>query len=259
MDLINKVIESDVFMFLKEVDDDSIDLLLTDPPYGMGIDKWDFFENEKLYFEFIEKFLDSAIPKLKITGSIYLFNNAYNSAFILKSLVDKKLHYQNWITWYKKDGFTAIKKRYNRTQETCLFFTKSDKYTFNFDEIRVPYESEGRINAAKKKGILKNGKRWFPNEKGKLCNDVWEFSSEKNRNKVNGKIVKQFHSTQKPLEMFKRIISASSNPGDIILDPFMGSGTTAIACKQMNRNFLGCDSNKEYVDYANNILENLEN
>jgi site-specific DNA-methyltransferase (adenine-specific) len=258
MEMINNVIHSDVFEYLMKVEDNSVDLILTDPPYGIGIDDWDIFENEEEYFNFIYSFIELSLPKLKENGSLYLFNNAYNSAYVLQFLVKKGLLFQNWITWYKKDGFTSLKKRYNRTQETCLFFSKTKNYTFNYDDIRIPYESKSRIEAAKTKGILKNGKRWFPNENGKLCNDVWEFSSEKNRNKVNGKIVKQFHSTQKPLEMIKRIIIASSNKGDLILDPFMGSGTTAIACKSLGRNFLGCDSNLEYVEYANNILTKIE-
>jgi len=256
MNLLNKIVQSDVFEYLDLIENQSVELILTDPPYGMGIDTWDFFENEKKYFEFIENFLVCAIPKLKETGSIYLFNNAYNSAHILQILLKNNLRFQNWITWYKKDGFTSFKKKYNRTQETCLFFTKSEKYTFNHDEIRIPYDSESRINAAKKKGILKNGKRWFPNEKGKLCNDVWEFSSEKNRNRVKGKTVKQFHSTQKPLEMIERIVLASSNEGDVILDPFMGSGTTAVACKKHNRNFMGCDLDEKYVNFS---LERVNN
>lgn len=257
MELLNKIIHSDVFEYLNLVDDNSVDLILTDVPYGIGIDSWDTFENEEKYFEFIYRFIDQSIPKLKKNGSLYMFNNAYNSAFVLQYLVSKKLIFQSWITWYKKDGFTSFKNKFNRTQETCLFFTNSKKYTFNYDDIRIPYESQKRIEAARKKGILKNGKRWFPNEKGKLCNDVWEFSSEKNRNRINGKTMKQFHSTQKPIEMIKRIVIASSNEGDVVLDPFMGSGTTALACKMLNRNFLGCDLNLEYVNYANNSLENL--
>jgi site-specific DNA-methyltransferase (adenine-specific) len=257
MKLLNKIIQSDVFEYLDLIEDGSTDLILTDPPYGIGIDDWDVFESEEKYFKFIYKFIDKSLPKLKTNGSLYLFNNAYNSAFILKYLVEKGMFFQNWITWYKKDGFTSLKKRYNRTQETCLFFTKNKNYTFNFDDIRIPYDSIKRIEAAKTKGILKNGKRWFPNKDGKLCNDVWEFSSEKNRNKVNGKIVKQFHATQKPLNLIKRIVLASSNTGDIVMDPFMGSGTTGIACKELGRNFLGCDLNLDYVNYANNKINLL--
>jgi site-specific DNA-methyltransferase (adenine-specific) len=248
---LNTIEVSDAISYLNKIENETIDLMVCDPPYGIAIDDWDVFQSEEEYFNFIYSWLEISLLKLKPTGSIYLFNNSYNSAMILSFLKDKNVHFQNWLTWYKKDGFTALTKKYNRVQETILFLTKDKKkYTFNYNEIRVPYESSERIKSAEKKGILKNGKRWFPNKDGKLCGDVWEFSSEKNRNRVNGKTVKQFHATPKPLEMIKRIIKASSNKGDVVLDLFMGSGTTALACKELNRNFLGCDINSEYVEYS---------
>jgi site-specific DNA-methyltransferase (adenine-specific) len=253
---LNSIEVSDVVNYLNMIDDKSVDLILTDPPYGISIDDWDVFKNEDEYFNFMYTWLELAINKIKDDGSIYLFNNNYNSAHILLFLKDKGLFFQNWITWYKKDGFTSLKRKFNRNQETLLFFTKDKKnYIFNYDDVRVPYESTNRIEAAKKKGILKNGKRWFPNPNGKLCGDVWEYSSEKNRNRINGKLKKQFHATQKPVEMIERIIKASTNEGDLVLDPFMGSGTTALAAKNLNRNFIGCDLNPDYVEFSLKRLE----
>jgi site-specific DNA-methyltransferase (adenine-specific) len=84
---------------------------------------------------------------------------------------------------------SGTKKKYVNAQEAILFFTKSDEYVFNVDDIRVPYDSTERIEHAKRKGIIKNGKRWYPNPKGKLCTDVWHFSSERHKNKVNGKVI----------------------------------------------------------------------
>jgi site-specific DNA-methyltransferase (adenine-specific) len=248
---LNTIEVLDALSYLNKIEDETVDLMVCDPPYGIGIDNWDIFKSEDEYFNFIYSWLDISLSKLKPNGSFYLFNNSYNSAIILNYLKDKDVCFQNWITWYKKDGFTALTKKYNRVQETILYFTKNKKnYIFNHNEIRVPYESKSRIKAAEKKGIIKNGKRWFPNPNGKLCGDVWEFSSEKNRNRVNGKTVKQFHMTPKPLDMIKRIIKASTNEGDIVLDLFMGSGTTAVACKELNRHFLGCDVNPDYVEYS---------
>lgn len=89
-----------------------------------------------------------------------------------------KANFQNWITWYKKDGFNANKRKYNNNQESILFHTMNKKeYYFDNESIRIAYESTQRIEHAKTKGILKNGKRWFPNNNGKLCPDVWEISS----------------------------------------------------------------------------------
>ncbi|MBQ2723943.1 MAG: site-specific DNA-methyltransferase, partial [Clostridia bacterium] len=135
--------------------------------------------------------------------------------------------------------------------ETVLYFTKSEKnFVFNADDIRTPYMSSDRINAAKKTGILKNGKRWFPNEAGRLCTDVWEFTSVRHKNKVNGKTVKQNHPTPKPEEMVERMIKASTKEGDLVLDLFCGTGTTSYCARRLNRLFIACDNNLEYCEYA---------
>lgn len=240
---------SDVFDFLSALEDNSIDLAIVDPPYNMGKGKWDSFANNNAYFEFTFAWLELLLPKLKPTASLYLFNTAYNSAIILNHLRDKKLIFKNWITWYKKDGFSATKKKYVNAQETILYFTKTNNCVFNCDEIRLPYLSADRMAHAAKKGILKNGKRWFPNPNGRLCNDVWEITSQRHKTKVNGKTQTLAHPTVKPYEMIERMIKASSNEGDLVLDLFSGSGMTSIVSKALNRNFIGCEKDENYISY----------
>lgn len=251
----NKIYLMNCFDFFKKIDDKSINLAIIDPPYNLKKANWDTFKNEKNFFDFTFKWIDSLIPKLKKTGSLYIFNTPFNSAYILQYLINKNMIFQNWITWDKRDGLSNGKKKYSNGQETILFFTKSNNYTFNFDDIRLPYESIDRILHAKKKGILKNGKRWFPNPKGKLCGEVWHITSERHKNKINGKTPKLPHFTPKPLEMIERIIKASSNKNDLVLDCFIGTGTTALAAKKLSRNFIGCDSNKEYIKIANKRIK----
>lgn len=247
----------DCFQFLNKIDDGVIDLAVIDPPYNMCKATWDTFVSEAEFFQWTFSWIDLLLLKLKQTGSIYVFNTPYNSAFILQHLSHQnKLLFQNWITWDKRDGLGASKKKYSNGQETILFFTKSKKYTFNYEDIRVPYESTERIDHAAKKGILKNGKRWFPNPKGRYCGEVWHFSSERHVTKINGKLQKLPHITPKPLAMIERIIKASSNKGDLVLDCFMGSGTTALAAKKLERNFIGTDSNLSYVKIAQQKINN---
>lgn len=250
----------DFFDFIGKVDDNSVDLLLTDPPYNQGKAEWDTFSSLDDFLSFTYDWLDAIIPKIKENGSLYIFNNPFNSAFILTYLHNKGLFYKNTIIWNKKDGISGTKRRYNQKQEHILFFTKhKTNYTFNYDDIRTAYESTKRIDAAKKKGILKNGKRWTPNEKGKLCGDVWYFSSYRHKNKINGKVVHQQHITPKPLDLLERIVKASSNENDVVMDPFMGSGTTGMVCKKLNRDFIGNDKNKIYYEITkNNIFGNPE-
>lgn len=252
---LNKVYLEDVFDFLSNIENNSIDLAVIDPPYNQNIDKWDTFKTQDKYFEFTYKWLDMTIEKLRDTGSLYLFNNPYNSAFITTYLVNKGMKFRNWIIWYKKDGFSPSKKKFVNNQEVILFFTKSDSYIFNSEDVRTPYLSKDRIAAASQKGILKNGKRWYPNQNGKLCTDIWEFPSVRLSNKVNGKTVKTLHPTPKPEALIERIILASSNKNDVVLDLFSGSGTTSYISKKLERKFIGCENNKTYYQY---ILDRLE-
>lgn len=252
----NKLYIRDCFEFLEEINNKSIDLAVIDPPYNLGKAAWDTFESQEKFLNFTFSWIDMLVPKLKENSSLYVFNTAYNSAFILPH-INKKMDFRNWIIWNKKDGFGPTKRRFVTEQETILFFTKGDYYTFNADEVRVPYESKKRIKHAKKKGIVKNGKRWYPNPNGKLCGDVWHYSSARHKNKINGKTPKMPHLTPKPLDMIERMIRASSNPGDLVLDCFVGSGTTAIAAKKLGRDFIGCDSNKEYIKISNKRLSSL--
>lgn len=243
----NKIHQLDVIDFLKcEVNDESVDLAIVDPPYNLGLSDWDSFADHDDFLKFSFNWMELLIPKIKQTGSLYVFNTPFNAAHFLPFLVSQNMIFQNWIVWDKRDGFSANKRKYVNGQETILFFTKSNEYVFNYDDIRLPYQSTERMRYAEKSGILKNGKRWYPNPKGKLCTEVWHFSSERHKRKENGKTIKMPHLTPKPLDMIMRIIKASSNEGDLVLDCFMGSGTTAIASKQLNRNFIGCENNSEY-------------
>ncbi len=251
----NAIYNMDCFSFLSQIDNGIVDLAIIDPPYNMEKADWDTFISEEYFFDWTFSWIDALLPKLKETGSLYIFNTPYNCAFILQHLISKKVKFQNWITWDKRDGMGASKTKYSNGQETILFFSKSAKHIFNYEEIRVPYESTERMIAAEKKGILKNGKRWYPNPNGRFCGEVWHFTSERHKTKVNGKIQKPKHITPKPLDLIERIVKASSNEGDIVLDCFVGSGTSALAAKKLNRKFVCADSNIEFVELAKRRIE----
>ena len=249
---LNTIYITDVFNFLQSLPDSSIDLSVIDPPYNLKVATWDSFKNEKDFLDFSFSWLDLLLPKLKKSASFYLFNTPKNCALFLNHLQGKAI-LQNWITWYKKDGFSANKRRFNSSQESILFYTMdSKKYHFNSDAVRIPYDSKERMAHAAKKGILKNGKRWYPNENGKLCPDVWEISSERHKRKLNGKTQKLNHPTPKPRIMIERMIRASSKEGNLVLDLFSGTGMTSLVARELGRNFIGCEMNKEYVDVSLN-------
>lgn len=253
---INEIYTMDVFDFLSQVPPKTVDLAVVDPPYNMHKAEWDKFASEPEFLEFTYQWIDAMLSALKQTASVYIFNTPYNAAYILQYLVKKGLVFQNWITWDKRDGLNASKVRYTHGQETILFFTMSKDYVFNAEEIRVPYESTERIRAASKKGILKNGKRWYPNPRGRLCGEVWHIASERHKQKLDGKTPKLAHVTPKPVEMIERMIKASSKEGDLVLDPFVGSGTTAVCAKRLSRNYLCADNNEYYVKIAKERIKN---
>jgi site-specific DNA-methyltransferase (adenine-specific) len=255
----NRIYNLDCFQFLEQIEKESIDLAVIDPPYNMKKAKWDIFKTHHDFLLFTFKWIDLLVPTLKRTGSLYIFNTPFNNAYILQYLVNNGLIFQNWITWDKRDGMGASTSKYCNGQESILFFTKSRKYTFNHNDIRIPYESTERIEHAKKKGILKNGKRWFPNDNGRLCGEVWHITSERHKNKINGKIQKNEHIAIKPLELMERIIRASSNEDDLVLDCFVGSGTTAIVSKMLKRNYICNDFDVDFINLANKKLEELCN
>lgn len=243
---INTIYNQDIFEFLQQLPNQCADLAIIDPPYNLRVADWDIFSSEQEFLEFSFLWIDLMIPKLKPHASFYIFNTPTNCALFYHYLREKAI-LQNWITWYKKDGMSANKNRFNQAQETILFYTMHKKnYYFDCESIRIPYESTQRIAHAKDKGILKNGKRWFPNPNGKLCLDVWEIVSERHKNKLHGKTVKLNHPTPKPKEMIERMILASSKEGDLVLDLFSGTGITSKVAQEHRRNFLGCDKyNKE--------------
>ena len=253
----NKIIQGDVLKKIKILDDDSFDLVIADPPYNQKIDSWDTF-NEKEYWSFMDLWIKFVSTKIKNGGSIFIFNNPYNSALTIPILEKWGFSFQNWITWYKKDGFGVPKKKFRTMQEVILFFTKGEKpKIFNIDAVREPYKSTQRIKAAEEKGIIKNGKRWFPNPKGALRSDIWEFVSQRHKDKINGKVQKHWHKTQKPHDLIKIIIKISTNSSSKILDLFSGSGSTTIVAKKMSINSLGIELNCDYVKKIKEILKNV--
>ena len=257
--IIDKVLKLDYRKLLERLPNNSVDLICVDPPYNLKKADWDTFGSDKEFLNFTFEWIRKVDPKLKPGGGFYIFNTPRNCAHILRYLESMGYIYQNWITWNKKDGFSSTKNKFLPEQESIIYVAKPGaKITFNADAVRIPYESTERIAAAKTKGILKNGKRWFPNEAGRLCPDVWQISSERHVNKIDGRVREAIHPTMKPIQLMERIILASTNPNDIVLDIFAGSGSTLVAAKKHGRHFIGCDSDPEFVRFAKARLAEMK-
>jgi site-specific DNA-methyltransferase (adenine-specific) len=245
------VAQQDCFSYLRRIADESVELACVDPPYNLGKGDWDSWKHRSDFLDFTESWLDALLPKLKPGAGLFVFNTPQNCAHILTFLESRGCVFQNWITWDKRDGFTATRRRFVPGQESIVYVTlPGARHTFNSDAVRVPYESTERIAAAASTGILKNGKRWYPNSNGRLCPDVWHITSERHKTKVNGRVQKSTHPTPKPLDLVERIVLAASNPGDTVLDCFAGTGMTAVAAVRHGRRFLACELSPEYAEIA---------
>lgn len=180
---------------------------------------------------------------LKDTGSIYLHCDPTASHY-LKIIMDNIFgikNFRNEIVWCYSGG-GGSKKHFGKKHDIIFFYTKTNKYNFNCDSIRIPYtEGGGTSNALKKGYIMKknigsNTHNWKPNDKGKVPEDYWHipFINPMSKERTG-------YPTQKPLALLERIIKASSNKGDIVLDPFCGCATTMIASEQLDRQWIGID------------------
>jgi len=177
---------------------------------------------------------------LKPSGTFWVMINDEHADYFGIMLRKFGFHRRSWVKWYETFGVNCTKK-FNRTSRHLFYCVKNPKaFTFNADAIRVP------------SARLKKYKDARANPKGKLPDDVWAIPRVAGTFKERVKGAKN----QLPLELLERIVACSSNPGDLVLDPFLGTGTTGVAAMEYGRKFVGIDSSKEFVEIAKGrILE----
>lgn len=225
----------DALGLFKSIKDESIDLIIADPPYNLGKD---YGNNHDLkgfeeYITFTRTWLSEAKRVLKPNGSIYVFMGVRFISY-LYDIMDRELQFffNSWVVWHYTQGMGKT-KGFSPRHDDILVFNKSKNFVFNLDDVRVPQKFYRDRN----------------NMRGANPGDVWQFShvhySNPNR---------QDHPTQKPEGIIERIVLASSNKGDVVLDPFSGSGTTLRVCQQLERNAIGFELNPEYIEITNQRL-----
>jgi len=225
----------DAIALLKQLDDSSIDLIVADPPYNLGKDYGNNhdFKGFDEYIDFTRRWLTEAARVLKPTGTIYVFMGVRFISYLYDILErELKLYFNSWVVWHYTQGLGKT-KGFSPRHDDILVFTKSTKYKFNLDEVRIPQKYYRARN----------------NMRGANPGDVWKFSHVhySNPNRQN-------HPTQKPEGLIERMILASSDPGDMVLDPFSGSGTTMRVCQQLNRPGIGFELNPEYIELTKERL-----
>lgn len=229
------VICGDVHAELQRFSDGTVDLIIADPPYNLGKD---YGNNHDIlgfdeYLTFTRRWLCEAHRVLKPTGTLYVFMG-FRFISYLYDILDRDLQmfFANWIVWHYTQGIGKT-KAFSPRHDDILMFTKSEKYTFNLDAVRVPQKYYRSRN----------------NMRGANPGDVWEFSHVHYCNEN-----RRSHPTQKPEGLIERMVRASSNADELVLDPFCGSGTTLRVCQQLGRRAVGIEINPEYVTLTNQRL-----
>jgi len=242
---------------LKSQPDESVDLIYCDILYGTGKNFGDFQDLKPIRSEIEAHYLPRLKEMhrvLKSTGSIYLQMDTRINHWI-RCLLDEVFGYNNFrneIIWCYSGGGRK-KKDFAEKHDVIYRYSKTKNYTFN--DVRIPYTIGGGTDTALKSGKIMdkniNGKvhNWKPNEEGKIPEDWWciPFINPMSNERVG-------YSTQKPKALIERIVKASSNEGDLVADFYAGSFTTAEVCKELNRNFIGCDINSKAVEIGRKRL-----
>lgn len=236
----HKIIYADALEALKTIPDNSVDLIFADPPYNIGknfngkIEKWD---TEDSYLEWCYEWIDLCVQKLKPNGSFYVMTATQFMPYFDIHL-RKKLTILSRLVWSYDSSGVQAKKYFGSMYEPILFCVKDkNNYTFNNNDILV----EAKTGAKRKLIDYRKAVPTVYNSE-KVPGNVWEFSRVRYRMDEY-----ENHPTQKPISLLERIIKASSNEGDLVLDPFSGTFTTCFVAKELNRNSIGIEMQDEYV------------
>ncbi len=241
--MINQVICGDCLTVLKTIPDKFAHLIIADPPYYLLNVDWDKKQWQSVddYLQWSKSWFAECYRVLKDDGSIYVFQDwRLVSEFVIEL---KKVfpYFRNWITWERIKGRSS-RINYKSVKEEILYFSKSSKPIFH-----EQYKIRPVIAPYKNKDGTPKG--WFVDEAGSRIRwtgvgNVWHYTPPV----WSSKEERPTHPTQKPLMMLERIIGASSNEGDVVIDLFSGSGTAAVVCKKMKRDFISVEVNNEYCE-----------
>lgn len=250
-DILNKTINGDVLQMLKFIPDNFADLIIIDPPYNLSKNfngmKFNA-RSDNSYDEYLESWFPEVCKKLKPTGSLYMCGD-WKCTSSLQRAIEKELTIINRITWQREKGRGAKSNWKNGMED--IWFAVKDPNNYYFDvesvmmkrKVLAPYKVEGKP------------KDWDECEDGNFRltypSNFWDdisipfWSMPENTD----------HPTQKSEKLYAKLILASSKKGDIVFDPFLGSGTTSVVAKKLNRNYCGIELNEEYCMWAEKRLQ----
>ena len=259
---LNYIYKGDCIRIMKkEIEKESIDLIFADPPYNLSgkllnltnnktggafykmNESWDTW-NYNDYINFTRNWLTETHRVLKQNGSIYISCTYHNIGEILITAKNLGFKTKNIITWYKTNAMPNITKRtFTHASEYVCWFAKGKGWKFNYNKLK-------EINPNRTKdGKLKQMRDFL---------DFIEMPIVQGKERIKGKNNRAIHPTQKPEKLLEIIITASSDEGDTVLDPFFGTGTTGVVAKRLGRNWIGIEINAEYIKVAKKRIQSEE-
>ena len=248
----------DSLRWLSSLPSSCVDLVFADPPYNIGKADWDVFPDMASYLAWCDRWVGEIARVLSPTGTCYICGFSEILADV-KFTVQHHFKGCRWIVWHYRNK-ANLGNDWGRSHESILHFRKSGSTVLNVDDIRIPYgahtlkypaRTQAETSAFSKSAPAKGG-AWTPNPLGAKPKDVFDIPTT-----CNGMGEKTPHPTQKPEELLRKLVLASSHPDDWVLDPFSGSGTTLVAAEQLGRRWLGCDMSAEYDGWAADRLRSV--
>ncbi len=248
-----RLVVADVFDVLGSLESASVDLVVTDPPYAIGKAEWDEFPSLESYVEWCDRWLAEVERVLAPDGSAYVCGFSEILAEI-KARSAKRFASCRWLIWYYRNK-ANLGSDWGRSHESILHLRKKTRLKLNVDAVRIPYNSHTvrypvRVQSTSSQyGQGKRRDRWEPHPLGAKPRDVIELPVL-----CNGTEEKTPHPTQKPEELIRRFVEGTSSPGGFVVDPFGGSGTTAVVADRADRRWLVSDADPRYVGVARERL-----
>jgi len=245
------IFNDDCLAVLRRLPDESVDLIVSSPPYNIG-KAYEAKRALQVYLDEQTKVLEECTRVLKNTGSLFWQIGSFSDA---GSLVPLDIRFfpilesfslipKNRIVWARQHGLHA-RKKFSCRYETILWFVKSDKYTFNLDPIRVPQKWQNKKHY---RGDRRGELSCHP--EGKNPGDIWLFRNVKHNHEEQ-----TIHPCQFPEDLIARIVLSTTNPGDIVFDPYMGTGTVAVVARDYDRHFIGAELDPNYHSVAERRLK----
>lgn len=251
-----KLYNSDAIELLASLKTKTVDLIFADPPYNIKKAQWDTFDSQKEYVDWSMSWIKEAHRVLKDDGSIYICGFSEILAD-LKWAASPLFKGCKWLVWHYKNK-ANLGNDWGRSHESLLHFRKSKKFTFNIDEVRIPYNEHTLKYPSHPQATTSqygNGKKytWTPHPNGAKPKDVFDIPTLSNSSWERGK-----HPTQKPVELVKKCVLASSKCEDLVVDPFGGSGTTYAVAEALKRNWIGSELDETYCKQIADRVTNKE-